>query len=95
MRTQTRKFGQDTDLGMNLLPTSVEIQVLAGLRFLASGCFYQVDADILGIDKSSVFTEEQKNENKMKFFKMGGYAYYVLTGFTLGYAHRTRMKIHM
>ena len=33
---------------------SVEIQVLACLRFLASGCFYQVDADILGIDKSSV-----------------------------------------
>ena len=33
---------------------SVEIQVLASLRFLASGCFYQVDADILGIHKSSV-----------------------------------------
>ena len=33
---------------------SVETQVLASLRFLASGCFYQVDADILGIDKSSV-----------------------------------------
>ena len=33
---------------------SVETQVLASLRFLASGCFYQVDADILGIDKSTV-----------------------------------------
>ena len=33
---------------------SVETQVLASLRFLASGCFNQVDADILGIDKSSV-----------------------------------------
>ena len=33
---------------------SVETQVLASLSFLASGCFYQVDADILGIDKSSV-----------------------------------------
>ena len=33
---------------------SVEQQVLASLRFLASGCFYQVSGDILGIDKSSV-----------------------------------------
>ena len=33
---------------------SVKIQVLASLRFLATGCFYQVDADILGIDKSTV-----------------------------------------
>ena len=33
---------------------SVETQVLASLRYLASGCFYQVGADILGIDKSSV-----------------------------------------
>ena len=33
---------------------SAETQVLASLRFLASGCFYQVDADILGIDKSTV-----------------------------------------
>ena len=33
---------------------SVETQVLASLRFLASGCFYQVDVDILGIHKSSV-----------------------------------------
>ena len=34
---------------------SVETQVLASLRFLASGCFYQVDADILGIDKNRLF----------------------------------------
>ena len=33
---------------------AMETQVLASLRFLASGCFYQVDADILGIHKSSV-----------------------------------------
>ena len=33
---------------------SVETQVLASSRFLASGCFYQVDADVLGIDKSTV-----------------------------------------
>ena len=32
---------------------SVEIQVLVSLRFLASGCFLQVDADIFGIDKST------------------------------------------
>ena len=74
---------------------SVEIQVLAALRFLASGCFLQVDADILGIHKSSVsravksfcealvrkkdlffefpFTDQKRNENKLKFFKMGGF----------------------
>lgn len=73
----------------------VEIQVLASLRFLASGCFYQVDADVLGIDKSTVsrvvyqfcqsivakkdrfvrfpFTDAEKNENKYKFYKMGGF----------------------
>ena len=33
---------------------AVETQVLASLRFLASGCFNQVDADILRIHKSSV-----------------------------------------
>ena len=30
---------------------SVKTQVLASLRSLASGCFYQVDADVLGIEK--------------------------------------------
>ena len=33
---------------------SVEIQVLASLRFLASGSFYQVGADVIGIDESTV-----------------------------------------
>ena len=33
---------------------SVETPVLASMRFLASDCFYRVDADVLGIDKSSV-----------------------------------------
>ena len=33
---------------------SVETQVLASMRFLASGWFYHVDADVLGIDKSSI-----------------------------------------
>ena len=73
---------------------SMETQVLASMRFLASGCFYQVDADVLGIDKSSVcrvlkgfcealvsksdrffkfpFTDAEKNENKLKCYKMGG-----------------------
>ena len=70
---------------------SVETQVLASMPFLASGCFYQVDADVLGIDKLSVcrvlkgfceafvsksdrffmfqFTDAEKNENKLKFYK--------------------------
>jgi hypothetical protein len=74
---------------------SVETQVLASLRFLASGCFFQVAADIAGIDKSSVsrvvldfcksivsksqdfvkfpFSDDKKNENKLKFYKMGGF----------------------
>ena len=33
---------------------SVEVQVLAGLRFLASGSSYQVGADVVGIDKSTL-----------------------------------------
>ena len=33
---------------------SVETQVLTSLRYLASGCFFQVDGDVMGIDKSSV-----------------------------------------
>ena len=32
----------------------METQVLASLRFVASGCFYQVDADVLGVDQSTV-----------------------------------------
>ena len=74
---------------------SVETQVLASMRFLASGCFCRVDADVLGIDKSSVcrvlkgfcealvsksdrflkfpFTDAEKTENKLKFYKMGGF----------------------
>ena len=79
---------------------SVETQVLASMRFLASGCLYQVDADVLGIDKSSVcrvltgccealvsksdrffkfpFMDAEKNENKLKFYKMGGFPSYIL-----------------
>ena len=74
---------------------SVETQVLTSLRYLASGCFYQVDADIMGIDKSSVSrvvhgfckaivakgnqfirfprTDDEKSQNKIKFFQMGGF----------------------
>ena len=33
---------------------AIDTQVRASMRFLASGCFYQVDADVLGIDKSLV-----------------------------------------
>ena len=86
-----------TDIYFSFVPTrrndalSVETQVLASMRFLASGCFYQVDADVLGIHKSSVcralkgFCEalvsksdrfhlrtHEKNENILKFYKMGG-----------------------
>lgn len=71
---------------------SVETQVLVSLRYLASGCFFQVAADLDGIDKSSVsrvvldfcksivskrhdfvkfpFSDNERNENKLKFFKM-------------------------
>ena len=73
----------------------METQLLASLRFLASGCFYQVDADVLVIDQSTVsragysfcqsilskkdrsvrfpFTVAKKNENKLKFYQMGGF----------------------
>ena len=30
---------------------SVETQVLTGLRYLASGCFFQVDGDVMGIPR--------------------------------------------
>ena len=74
---------------------SVETQVLAGLRFLASGCFYQVIGDVLGIHKSSVsrvvmdfcaailkkkgdfinfpYTQAERDQNKQRFFEMGGF----------------------